>query len=319
MLDVALPAVVLRAVPRLAFDLSVVGAALMPWIVFALAGALLWPLGRALGWSTRTRGALILTAGLGNTSFVGFPMVEALMGPEHLPVAVVVDQLGSFFVLSLPGIALAFAWSGGAASPPELLRRIVRFPPFVALVAGLFVLSFPYQRWHDTFPTEKFVENARAQADEERAQSLEFRFLNEEMLLERVKMRPIVGWGEFGRANVYDTFSGRRITVRDGAWIIQFGDRGLLGLVWMFGMLVLPLIASVFAAARARKEHRRSIAALAVLLAIGAIDLLPNGAFHPLAFTFAGAMLGQLAALGARVKVPVRVRRARRSAALVPA
>src|SRR5690606_35187022 len=70
-LDVALPAVVLRAVPRLAFDLSVVGAALMPWIVFALAGALLWPLGRALGWSTRTRGALILTAGLGNTSFVG--------------------------------------------------------------------------------------------------------------------------------------------------------------------------------------------------------------------------------------------------------
>ncbi|NLY95457.1 MAG: AEC family transporter [Myxococcales bacterium] len=141
-LDVALPAVVLRAVPRLAFDLSVVGAALMPWIVFALAGALLWPLGRALGWSTRTRGALILTAGLGNTSFVGFPMVEALMGPEHLPVAVVVDQLGSFFVLSLPGIALAFAWSGGAASPPELLRRIVRFPPFVALVAGLVLHPF---------------------------------------------------------------------------------------------------------------------------------------------------------------------------------
>ncbi|NLY93790.1 MAG: hypothetical protein GXY23_07140 [Myxococcales bacterium] len=200
-----------------------------------------------------------------------------------------------------------------------LLFVPARLQLVVALVAGLFVLSFPYQRWHDTFPTEKFVENARAQADEERAQSLEFRFLNEEMLLERVKMRPIVGWGEFGRANVYDTFSGRRITVRDGAWIIQFGDRGLLGLVWMFGMLVLPLIASVFAAARARKEHRRSIAALAVLLAIGAIDLLPNGAFHPLAFTFAGAMLGQLAALGARVKVPVRVRRARRSAALVPA
>src|SRR5690606_4405582 len=78
----------------------------------------------------------------------------------------------------------------------------------VALVAGLFAASFPYQRWHDTFPTEELVENARASADEERAQSLEFRFINEELLLERVKERWIVGWGEFGRANVFDTFNG---------------------------------------------------------------------------------------------------------------
>jgi malate permease and related proteins len=141
-LDVALPAVVLRAVPRLTLDASIFAAALMPWIVFGLAIAIFWPLGRALGWSTRTRGALVLTAGLGNTSFVGFPMIEALMGPEHLPVAVVVDQLGSFIVLSLPGIALAHAWSGGSASGAQLVGRIVRFPPFLALVAGALIWPF---------------------------------------------------------------------------------------------------------------------------------------------------------------------------------
>jgi malate permease and related proteins len=141
-LDVALPAVVLRAVPRLTLDASLIAAALMPWVVFGLSIAVFFPLGRALGWSVRTRGALVMTAGLGNTSFVGFPMIEALMGPEHLPVAVIVDQLGSFIVLSLPGIALAHAWSGGSASMGQLARKIVRFPPFLALVAGALLLPF---------------------------------------------------------------------------------------------------------------------------------------------------------------------------------
>jgi hypothetical protein len=189
----------------------------------------------------------------------------------------------------------------------------------VALAAGLFAVSFPYQRWHDTFPTEEFVENARANADEARAQSLEFRFMNEELLLERVKERWIVGWGEHDRANVFNSFNGRRVTVRDGAWIIQFGDKGIIGLVWFFGLLVLPLLSAMVAMSRAQVEHRRSIAALAVLLAIATLDLLPNGAFHPLAYVFAGALLGQVSSLkrraSVRVSSPSRVRRS----ALAPA
>ena len=145
-LDIALPAVVLRAIPRLPFDATLLAAAAMPWLVFFLAFALLWPLGRALGLDKGTRGALVLTAGLGNTSFVGFPMLEALVGPEAVPVAVVIDQLGSFFVLSLPGIALATAWAGGAADPKELVLRIVRFPPFVALLVG--AGSIPFGGFH---------------------------------------------------------------------------------------------------------------------------------------------------------------------------
>lgn len=145
-LDIALPAVVLRAIPRLPFDATLLAAAAMPWLVFFLAFALIWPLGRALGWSVPTRGALVLTAGLGNTSFVGFPMLEALIGPQALPVAVIIDQLGSFFVLSLPGIALATAWAGGATEPKELVLRIVRFPPFVALLVG--AASIPFGGFH---------------------------------------------------------------------------------------------------------------------------------------------------------------------------
>jgi predicted permease len=38
-------------------------------------------------------GCLILTAGLGNTSF-GFPIIEALYGEEGLKTAILVDQPG---------------------------------------------------------------------------------------------------------------------------------------------------------------------------------------------------------------------------------
>lgn len=149
-IDIALPAVVLRAIPRLSPDLSLLAAAVMPWLVFAMAGTLIWQIGRWRRWSVPTRAALILTAGLGNTSFVGFPMVEALLGREHLPVAVVIDQLGSFFVLSLPGIALAQFWSGQATDPKALLLRILKFPPFVALLIGVAIWPWGWPQVLDT-------------------------------------------------------------------------------------------------------------------------------------------------------------------------
>jgi hypothetical protein len=233
------------------------------------------------------------------------------------------SRIGIWVAPFLLGVTIAFG-SLGATLYTLLGIALLKFTPArfqlaLALAAGLFAASFPYQRWHGTFPTDEFVENARNNADELRAQSLEFRFMNEDLLLERVKERWIVGWGEFGRANVFDTYDGRRVTVRDGAWIIQFGDRGLIGLLWLLGMLVIPLLFGIRAMARADREHRRAIGALAVLLAIATLDLLPNGAFHPLAFVFAGAFMGQAALLAHRgVREVARASRVRASA-LAPA
>lgn len=214
-------------------------------------------------------------------------------------------------------ITLAFGSLGatlyaiaGIAALKLLPSRLIML---AAIVAGCVVASFPYKRYHGEVDTEAMVESARANADEERAQSLEFRFMNEDLLLERVRDRLYVGWGEFGRADVYDEFDGRRVTVRDGAWIIQLGDRGLIGLLWFFGMLLLPLFSLLFAFGRADRTHRRLLAALALLVAISAADLLPNGAFHPLGFIFAGALLGQLRTL--KVHAPAKVRSAKKQLA----
>lgn len=138
-LNVALPALVFVSVSALQPSLSMLWPAAGMWLVFAGAWGLLHALGRAAGWSSGQIGALVLTCGLGNTSFIGYPLIEALRGTEAMPVAVVADQLGTFLVLSTLGITAAALYAGARVRGAEIGRRIVTFPAFPALIlAALF-------------------------------------------------------------------------------------------------------------------------------------------------------------------------------------
>ncbi len=134
---VALPALVLVHAREIPLTLAGAAPALAPWLTLAVGVAVVEAMGRAAGWTRRTIGALALTAGLSNTSFVGFALVSALLGPDALPTALVLDQLGSFLAVSTAGVALAAWYPGGSVSPRTLASRILAFPPFGALVLGL--------------------------------------------------------------------------------------------------------------------------------------------------------------------------------------
>lgn len=136
LLNVALPALVLLQIPKLQFGPSLLWFAIGPWLVFIGAWMLMSWLGRLRGWSRGTVGCLVLTAGLGNTAFIGIPFIEALRGAEALGPAVVTDQLGTFLMLSTGGVAAAAYFSGGSVKPRDMLRRILLFPSFMALIAG---------------------------------------------------------------------------------------------------------------------------------------------------------------------------------------
>ena len=132
----ALPALVLAKIPEIDFAPELAFAMAGPWIVALGAVAVFIPLGRALGWSRHRTGAVILTCGLGNTAFMGLPMVQALLGEGAVGTAVIVDQLGSFFALSLVGVMVAASFSGASLRPADIARRIVLFPPFIALLVA---------------------------------------------------------------------------------------------------------------------------------------------------------------------------------------
>jgi predicted permease len=134
---IALPALVLELIPRLEADPQLWFLVAAMWIVFLGAWALAEIVGRALAWSRARIGGVALAAGLSNTAFTGYPLIEALHGKEGLALAVVADQLGCAIVLATGGVFVASLYSGtGKPSSYMLMRRVLLFPAFLALVAG---------------------------------------------------------------------------------------------------------------------------------------------------------------------------------------
>jgi predicted permease len=135
---VALPALILVQVPRLALSRDLLVPVLMPWAVVLFSGLLVWGVCRLARWPREITGALLLLVPLGNTSFLGIPMVAQFFGESGIPYAILYDQFGSFLALSTYG-TLILALYGGMekARPLEILKKIVLFPPFLALTAAL--------------------------------------------------------------------------------------------------------------------------------------------------------------------------------------
>ncbi|HEY5993983.1 MAG TPA: AEC family transporter [Gallionellaceae bacterium] len=146
-IHVSLPALTLLYVHQFKLSWSVLLVGLMAWIVFGLSAGVFWLLGRWLKLSRATTGALMLTGGLGNTSFFGLPMVEAYFGKDGIATAIIVDQLGSFFALSVLGITVAGIYSSGRPRAGEIAKRILAFPPFISLAAALLLIPVNYPGW----------------------------------------------------------------------------------------------------------------------------------------------------------------------------
>lgn len=141
---ICLPALVLQHVPTLQWQPALLGLALIPWAILAVTSAAVLLLGRLAGWPRPVVGVLLLLVPLGNTSFLGYPLVAALLGPEAVRYAVVYDQFGSFLILTLFGLPVLALYSGsGRPRLGELLRRVVLFPPFLALLVALLPVEHP--------------------------------------------------------------------------------------------------------------------------------------------------------------------------------
>ncbi len=133
-----LPALVLKAVEGLEFRAELLLLVVTPWLLALLTVLLVLGLSRLLRWRREITGCLLLCVALGNTAFLGYPMVEATLGHDALAYAVVYDQLGSFIALSSFGLVVVALYAG-AARPTAwaVIRKIVTFPSFAALIVGL--------------------------------------------------------------------------------------------------------------------------------------------------------------------------------------
>lgn len=147
-LYICLPAAVLIYVPRLHLDASLIGIVITPWVLMGATVALVSLATRSFGFRRDEHAVLLLCVALCNSSFIGYPMVRALLGEHALPYAVVYDQFGTFVLLSTFGLYVLAKYSGDA--PPTLRTiglRIVRFPPIWALAVGMTVMPEQPPQW----------------------------------------------------------------------------------------------------------------------------------------------------------------------------
>lgn len=139
-LYISLPALTLSQIYQLQIDKSQILVPIsMPWLQFIFSFIFFSLMGKWLKWNSKTTGAIILTAGLGNTSFVGFPLLEALFGKESLGVGILVDQPGSFLVMSTLAVAAASYCGGQSVKIKTFTKRLLYFPPFLALIVAFFL------------------------------------------------------------------------------------------------------------------------------------------------------------------------------------
>ncbi len=182
--------------------------------------------------------------------------------------------------LLFAAIFLPVIWFGGA-----------KLRSWAIMLCSVIVLTYPVLRSADFIPTEDLVSYA-ALIQDERAQSLEFRFDNEELLLGHAAEKPLFGWGFWDRNRLWDPETGRGLTVADGYWVAVIGVSGWFGYICVFGLLTLPLLRLWWQRKRpmAQDEHYLTYGT-ALLLAVNLLELIPNSLINTITWLVVGLLL----------------------------
>lgn len=223
--------------------------------------------------------------------------------------------LGAVIVLCKSAGALVYSVAAAAMirwlSPRAQMR--------VAVACVLIGLCYPMLRFTEQFPTGLLLE-AAGTVNQERADSLAFRFREEEQLLAHAAERMFFGWGRYGRNRIYSEESGDDASVTDGMWIITLGQFGLVGFFAQFGLLSLPVFRAYGALKRLpTRAGRIMLAGLAMTVAFSVIEQLPNASISSWTWLQAGALLGIVEAAEREDRRRPAIPRASRQGKLVAA
>ncbi len=138
---VSLPATVLIQVPKIHLDFSALSVILIPWLLLPIVIAIVLAMTR--NHPPHVRAALLLVIPLGNTSFVGIPIIHTLLGEQAIPYVLMYDQFGTFLILSLYGAAVIARYETGSFHKRLIIKKLLFFPPFIFLLFALVFGSMP--------------------------------------------------------------------------------------------------------------------------------------------------------------------------------
>ncbi|WP_146345841.1 O-antigen ligase family protein [Phaeobacter marinintestinus] len=184
------------------------------------------------------------------------------------------------------------SWVFALVLAPLVLLTSAKMQIRVAILCGIIAVGYPILRNTGAIPLDDILVQAYA-FDEERGGSLEYRFNNEEQLLDRAAEKPWFGWGGWGRNLIRHGETGEILTIPDGRWIIVFGTFGWVGYVAEMGLLAFPLMLLGFQMRTLRSNQLSPyVAPISIILAATMMDMLLNATLTPYTWLCAGAVLG---------------------------
>ena len=149
----------------------------------------------------------------------------------------------------------------------------------------------------ESYISDQIISSLENVVPQERLASLEFRFNNEELLVDKAREKIVFGWGGWGRNKVYDYNWDDElvdITITDSLWIIAFGEKGLIGLSSLFLSFFLPVIGFVKRYPTAYWLNRKvaPAAVSVVVIMLYALDCLFNAMVNPNFILACGGIAG---------------------------
>ncbi len=141
-LYIALPSVSFKYIPYIDWDFKLLIPILTPIIVWLGSYLFVSIYCYIRKISKINRATLILTCGLSNTSFLGFPLVSAYFGENNLSTAIIIDQI-NFMVFSSLGLIIALkATDTESLNISFIIKKIIKFPPFIGFILSLILPNF---------------------------------------------------------------------------------------------------------------------------------------------------------------------------------
>jgi hypothetical protein len=236
---------------------------------------------------------------LGNGLIVSFFAMSCMLAAAAFWRARIrIFRFNSGFVAAYLGFVLILCKAAGSLIYGCVSVFLVRFSStrrqlqFAVLLIGLGLL-YPMLRAEGLFPDQPLVQIS-ALFSRDRADSLNYRFMQEDSLLAHASERFTFGWGRFGRNRIYSDENGSDQSTTDGRWILTIGQFGMFGFIAEFGLLALPIFYA-YGALNLIKSRKEAIlfSALSLLVALSVIDQLPNNSLSPWSWLLIGALLGR--------------------------
>ena len=255
--------------PVMAWIAILLGAGLgWIWIKFQLKGGLgvvrhqqsssLFPLNQLSGvsvesWGKPAQGSFLLSAMVGNTGYLGFPVILALVGEKYFGWALFYDMLGSAIGAYGLGVVVAARFATEVKSPWQLVRAMLYNPALWSLGVGLGFRQIPLP-----------------EVAERSLQGFAWSVIALSLILIGMRLSQLDSWNRLGQVSVSLGMKMLLIPLVLGIVLRQLGITGAPQLVIVLQMGMPPAFATLVLAEVFDLERDFAVTALAV----GSIGLL---------------------------------------------